>query len=303
MTTKPFQWKNLKKISSREKRLFESLFNLLPATGAREKLYLEIRKILMKHLGEKSFFYLESIQIKPYAAFLAELPDTAVMSVIGMEPIDEKAILHLDSNLAFLIIDRLLGGMGDPAVENRKLTETEQGVVQYLIMQILAKMWHVCGKSARVHFRFDRFCFIATEAEKYSAGRDESVSLVFKVGIGELSGFIKMIFPAAFIERASGIAIPAGMGGEEDYLVNKIKKFDYLRTVLWAEAGRLSVTPDDIAGLEAGDVMLFDECNLTLDGNHVDGSVNLKVGSGDSGSLTAGVDVTEKIVKCTISGG
>lgn len=300
MAVKPFFWKSLKKISKDDQLLLDSVYELLPETSARDKLAIEIRKTLMKHLGEKLFYYLDSVQTRPYLNFLSDLPDTPSIAIIGMEPISEKAVLYIDSNLAFLLIDRLLGGQGEPHIENRSLTETEQGVVQYLIMQILAQIWQVCGKSARVHFRFEKFCFSGRDIEKISNGKEPVVELNFKVGIGELSGFVKLIFPKTFIEKTASGHKQITEDIDLPYFLNKTSSYNYLQTTLWADVGRANISSIELSALESGDVIVFDETEAELIENQISGKASLRTGQGESGSLTAKVKPEGKVIKCTI---
>ncbi len=305
MAIKPYNIGNIKKVTEEEIRLTDALQELIPATSARDKLSLELRKTLMKHLGEKSFYYLDAVTSEPYASFVSYLPDTAILAVLGLEPSQAKVVVHIDNNLGFLLIDRLLGGaasaQGDVAVENRPLSETESGVLQYLIMQLLAQVWKTCGEASRLHFRFEKFVFSPRDIEKLSGKQETAAALTFKVGIGELSGFVKVIFPGSLLNK-----LPAVTGKENEfessYFMSKIGKYDYVRTTIWADAGRATVTSNDIIMLEAGDVVIFDDTGLMLKGGRPEGEIDLRVGKGDEGSLRAAVAMEKDILKCTIVG-
>src|SRR3989338_622545 len=295
---KSFNWTNLKRVSGEEIRLTDSLISLIPDTSVRDTLGISVRKMLMKHLGEKSFYYLDAVTTEPFAAFLAALPENAILATIGMEPSAAKAVLYIDANLAFLIIDRLLGGEKEPSVETRRLYETEQGVLQYFIMQVLAEIWRSCGSASRVHFRFDRFSS-GGDIEKLGTVKDVAISLVFKVGIGEFSGFVKAVFPGAFIGKAvTGKEIEPPF--ELDYFVNNAGRYGYLPATIWADAGHAIVSSADLISLEEGDVVIFDESGLMLKDGVPEGSVDLKVGRGEEGALKADAKIDGKILRCIV---
>ena len=115
MAVKPFNWGSLKKVSGDEARLLDTLFELIPATYARDKIVIDIRKMLMKNLGEKSFFYIDAVETGQYAAFLSSLPEAPVISVVDVETLGGKIVVYIDRVLAFLLIDKLLGCVGDVA--------------------------------------------------------------------------------------------------------------------------------------------------------------------------------------------
>lgn len=303
MSVKPFQWTNLKKVSGEEIRLADALLNFIPQTSARENLSRELLRMLMKHLGEKSFYYVDSVTTCMYGEFLARLPDCATLAVVGTEPAGHKIVAHLDNNMVHLLIDRLLGGSGDVASENRPLSETEAGVIQYLIMQVMATVWKVFGEAGRYHFRFDKFVFNASDASTLLSAKEPAVVIAFRVGIGELSGFVKLLFPKQFIEKVALDQMPPQKGAEYDYFVQKTRAYDFIRTILWAEAGRAAVPANDIALLEEGDVLLFDDTGLELKDGNPAGRVDLKVGYGEEGSFKAAIFAQAKNIKCTIVGG
>lgn len=300
MSVKPFQYSNLKKVSSEDAGLIESLFQMVPATHARDVLGVEIRKMFMRHLGEKSFYYLDGVGQEPYQTFLGGLPEFPVLAVVSIESLQGRLILHLDGNLAFLIIDRLLGGIGEPPIENRPLSETEQGVLQYMIMQLLAQVWKTFGESARFHFRFERFCFSAQEIEKFAARSDSAVSVNFKVGVGEFSGFAKLVFTKDFLNKAKATKGDIHGSAEISHFINNTRRFDYVGTTLWAEGGRVNIPAGDFNALEEGDVVIFDETGLNLADGKPLGSVRLRAGRGEGGVIQADIVEAGRRLKCKL---
>src|SRR3989338_3501553 len=118
MGTEPFQW-NLKVLSEKNVAATEALFSFLPATTVRDTVALELRKVLMQHLGNDSYFSLESVDAVPCRQWVGAIPEPAIVAVLGMAPLAAKALLHIDNVIAHHIIDRLLGGAGDISPEGR----------------------------------------------------------------------------------------------------------------------------------------------------------------------------------------
>jgi flagellar motor switch protein FliM len=299
MAVKPFNFGGLKKVSEASIQLIDLALEMLPETEARDKLGTEIRKIFLKHFGEKSFYYLDSVVSDSYGSIVASLPDNPIIAVLNLEPKEAKAIFTIDNNLVFLLIDRLLGGTGEPSVEKRPLSETEQGVLQYFIMQILASIWRSFGESARLHYRFERFIFDPRDAAPIINAKETAVSFVFKAGIGELSGFVKITFSVSFLNKIASTSSESV--SERAHFLERLDRFGFLRTSVWAECGKATISSSDLIALENGDVIVFDETGLTE--AKPAGSVDLKVGGGESGSLRADVSSTGKVIKCTIVGG
>ncbi|PIR17488.1 MAG: hypothetical protein COV46_03925 [Deltaproteobacteria bacterium CG11_big_fil_rev_8_21_14_0_20_49_13] len=303
MPVKPFNLSCIKKMSSEEVRLTSLLFDLSPESSSGDPVTVRIRKMLMKHLGERSFFYLDNVESLTFSSFLGSLPETVIISVMKVEPINIRLAAQIDNNLAFLLIDKLLGGTGEFAPENRPLSETEQGVLQYFVMQILSEIWKSSGSGARLHFRFEKFAFGMKDLENAGNLKDAAISLAFKVGIGDLSGFIKVIFTGDFIRKAQSLGLGKRSNAEGGHFSDRSERYGYIKTTLWADAGRVTVSSSDLITLESGDVLLFDESGLMLKEGKPCGSVELKAGRGEEASLTANIQPEGKTIKCTVAGG
>ena len=174
-------------------------------------------------------------------------------------------------------------------------------MLQYLIMQVLSSIWKAGGEGAKIHYRFGKFCFSVSDVEKIIPQKDTVVSAAFKVGIGERSGFVKLIFARTFLEKVSTVATSKDIT-ETSYFLDKAAKFDYIRGSIWAEGGRSSVSYDEMIALESGDVILFDETGLVLQGSKLSGEVNLRVGQGEEGGLRAEILTEKDNIRCTIIG-
>src|SRR5947207_2886065 len=72
---------------------------------------------------------LEDIVQTSYSEFLNNVSDPTCYVAISAKPLDGLAALELGPNLAFSLIDRLLGGAGKPISTPRPMTEIEQKVI------------------------------------------------------------------------------------------------------------------------------------------------------------------------------
>lgn len=299
---KPFKFDNLKKMTQREIDLTRALYEYLPATSVREDLQLAIRKTLMKHLGQDIRYFISSVDWINYGDFAQALPDVPVVSVFGLTPIDQKAILSVDHHIANMMINKLLGG-GDLTVsEIKALTETEQGVLQYLIMQVLSQIYKLTGSEPRVHFRFEKFMFQSEEIARMVSPDQKVCCMTIEVGMQDQSGFIKIIFPDPFLE---GMARTSKVSGktkkEKDYLLGEIQKWGFIKTAVWAKAGHSVLSPVEINELEKGDVILFDEIDLNIVDDNISGNVTLHFGASERSAVAEIVDVGKRKIKCKIN--
>lgn len=300
MAAEPFKW-DLKTISEKSVAATEALFSFLPATGARDTVVLDLRKTLMKHLGNETYFLVESVDVVPCRQWLSGISDPAIVAVLGMSPLSSKVLMHVDHIIAHHVIDKLLGGGGDVQPDVRVLTEAEIGVLQYLLMQLLVQLHAACGHDERIHFRFEQVIQRSENLVPLVPAKEEGVVVTVRLGFADHVGFVRLLFPNPFIAEAmvSPLHIPATRG-ERTHWRSRLEAFGELKASVWAEAGIVTVHPDELRSLEVGDVILLDESDMRLQGKKMDGEVKIRVGEGQRGSLKATVDAERDVLHCKI---
>lgn len=301
MGTEPFHW-NLKAISEQSVAATEALFSFLPATGIRDTVTLELRKVLMQHLGTESYFTLESVDVISCRQWVGTVSDPAIVAVVGMAPLPTKALLQIDHMIAHHVIDRLLGGSGDVTPDVRLLTEAELGVLQYMLMQLLLRLHKVFGHDERIHFRFEQLLQRTENLLPFAPPKEDGVLMSFRLGFADHVGFVRMLFPNPLIAKAMVEPMQgAGTPGENRYLRGRLAAFGDLKASVWAEAGIVTVDPEELKTLEVGDVIVLDETDLRLAGKKIDGDLKIRVGDGQHGYLRASVRADHDEVHCTVT--
>lgn len=303
MTVKPFHFK-LKKVSADEERLLSAVYSYLPANGLEERLQNGVREAVARHVGEDISFRLEALHHEPYSTFLSKLPHPALIAVIGLAPLSNKALLEIDPPLAALAIERILGGEATKVPETREFSDTEQGVLQYLLLQLLAGIHRTCDRDERVHFRMDRLAFSGQELKEIANGEERVAVLIFRVALGRHLGFVRLALPDPFVEEGflNSVAPGEDRPAEREWLLKLIRKFSYLRFPLWAEVGRTALSIDDLAGIEEGDLILFDQSSIALSKGRPGGMVTLRIGSGMQSGIDAELSADAKKAHCRIEG-
>jgi len=288
MAIKPYQLK-LKKVSKHRQALLKALFAYLPATGVRERFDRGVRDAISAQVNDKCTLRLEALHEDAYSQFINKLPDPSLLVVLGMAPLSGKAILEIDFSLAMMLIERILGGDSNSVPDIRELSDTEQGVMQYLILKVLEGVHTSCGNSERVLFRFERFAFRAHELEELVSGDDGVVTLVYRLNVGKRSGFVRLSLPDPFMKEAFlNVEAPDEIRKEErDYMIRNLRRFRSVDVSLWAEAGRSSLVGADIEQLEEGDIILFDRSSVSLVDGKTSGKTILRVGDGRRGAFDA----------------
>ena len=259
---------------------------------------------MIRHVGEGFSLRLEAARCEPFSEYISKLPGTAVMAVIGLAPVAGKALLELDAPLAMAAVERMLGGRAETMPEPRPLSETEQGVLEYLLLQVLAHIHRSCGGDARVHFRFERFAFDPRAVQGWADDGSNVAVLTFRIGLGARGGFVRLALPDPFIEETMLEVEAPGeeREGERAARVAAMRRLAHVSTQLKAEAGRMTLMPEELAQLEEGDVILFDEGRVHIDGGHPAGTAILRVGDGLHGGIEADVEADGERLHCTVRG-
>lgn len=302
MAITPYHFK-LKKISKRHEQLLDAIYSYLPAAGLREHFLNSINNSIERHLGDGFSLRLEAIHHESYSSFMGKLPEHPLIVVLGLMPQSSKLLCEIDSTLAMMAVERMLGGHVETMPEPRALSETEQGILQYLFLKLLAQVHRACGMDARVHFRFERFAFDSDKIAPFADLDTQVAVLVFRAMLGRHSGFIRLIFTDPFVEEGLlNVEAPDEIRPlERQHALEQMARFDFIRVPLWAEAGRTTLTGADLKQLEEGDVVLFEQGDLKLS-EGMGGRIVLRLGEGEGGGLDAMLTLKRKRAKCKITG-
>lgn len=303
MQIKPFKF-NLKKISTEDDRLISALYDYLPRGEVRGSFLQTICDTIQRLVSKKASFELEAMHYEKFSDYQASLPSPAILSVFGMNPLNKKAICEIDPVLAIFLVERLLGGKPRGVPTPREISDTEQGILQYLILQVLVGIYTAYGENPKIHFRFDRFADGAKGVSKLARAGENVAILVFRLKIGKLTGFVRLAFPSPFLEEAFlDSALEAGPGeGDREYYANELKRFGYIRVPVWAEIGHLTLMPDELGAIEIGDTVLLDESYIEPAGEDVIGRAIVRIGDGKCGGIESDLEIDGSHARCTLRG-
>lgn len=283
---KPFHFR-LKKISNQQLRLTEGLLNFLPRSGLKEDLQVGIRKTLHHYLSEVGFF-LEKIEEISFKDFFTGLPSPCGVAVLSCEPFAVKGFVAIDPLLSHLMIEKLLGGKGSSFGELRPLTETEQGVIEFLLLKLLAQIHRLSGEKAKLHFRLEKMVLEPSHLKGSGQENEALVCLKFHLSFLNHSGFINLYLPHPWVLEGFLQGLPEAASSEEQKELNaRLAAFTDFPCEVWVSLGEATLSATDLQSLETGDVVLFDRAQLRQSGGAWQGEVHLHVGKGEQGGFVA----------------
>ncbi len=212
-----------------------------------------------------------------FEEFLDSLPNPAVVAVVSMSPMKGNALLDLEPNLAFAIIDRLFGGPGAKPDTTRPLTDVEETVLGRILggmLQLLAEAWRnimVLEPKLQVIESNPLFAQVVSPGEM-------TVVVVLSAELAECEGGIKLCLPYITIEPAlpklsAQHWFTRGMRQEDapEKLEELKRRLKRVEVPINVALGSTRLTVRELLNLRVGDVIRLD--------NSVDQDLCLYVGS------------------------
>ncbi|MDR1482351.1 MAG: flagellar motor switch protein FliM [Synergistaceae bacterium] len=211
-----------------------------------------------------------------YDEFIHSLVQPTVIGILEMYPLSGNAILEISNQLTFAIIDRLLGGKGEPLRKPRDLTDIERTVIERVIMKILEHLEESWSTVVDIRYRFETM-----ESNPFFVqvcpGTDMVLLVTMKIQIGEIQGIMNFCVPYFVIEplidKLSSQQWFSSTGRKNVEGVKEIltERMNEVSVSLALELGHSIISLGDVIQMRVGDV-------VRLDGT-VDGLLGLRVGN------------------------
>lgn len=291
-TIKPYTFAGVPQLSSHDLEIENALLNFLPFALSESELKKKLEDFLAHQFNVKSSIQRERMSETTVAQFVQSIPDSAssLVALIGAQPVDSKAFVWIDAVLASSLIQKTLGADDGFPTEIKELTSIEEGVLQYLILKILAEIYHLYEDSTPLHFRLESLIQSKKGLNPYQKDETPTVILKYRVQVGKTIGFVVLALPHPFVETHFLSQDPTTQPLRPQSYQEALKKIDrmaYAKSQLWIELGMVSLTVSEKNQLEKGDVILLDETHSEWSDGKLAGNVLVRVGEGKEGGFLA----------------
>ena len=140
-----------------------------------------------------------SVDQLTYEEFSKSIPTPSTLSIINMNPLKGSAIIEMDPNITFTMIDRLFGGEGKAVGDNRELTDIELSVVEGIVIRILGNMRESWSNVIDLRPKLTN---IETNIQfaQIVPPNDMVVLITFQTKIGSVEGMTNLCIPYITIE-------------------------------------------------------------------------------------------------------
>ena len=200
------------------------------------------------------------VRVSKYSEFIRNLVVPTNLNLVHCKPLRGTALMVIDPNLVFLMIDNLFGGDGrfHTRVEGRDFTQTEQRIIQRVLeiwFDTYKKSWEPVHPLDFEYIRSEmntQFANIATPNEVV-------VSTTFTVELGSQSGEMHVCMPYSMIEPIRD-QLTSSLQGEtlemDQRWIKLLKQqIQTAEVELVVDLGTLRMTVGDVIKIRAGDVL------------------------------------------------
>ncbi|MEG0963684.1 MAG: flagellar motor switch protein FliM, partial [Lachnospiraceae bacterium] len=180
-----------------------------PAKFSKE--HLRTMEIIFEHYGRLlstnlPVYLRKNIQVEvmnseavTYSEFSNALSNPVLLGIVNFSPLPGNIIIELASNLAYAIVDRMLGGAGVPLERAREFSEIELLIIERIMnicINLLHEPWH---NVVDLHPRMERIETNSQFAQIISPS--EMIAIItINMKIGEVEGLMNVCLPYITLE-------------------------------------------------------------------------------------------------------
>lgn len=205
-----------------------------------------------------------SVDQIPFEEFIRSIPNITLINVFEVPPLDGNILMEINPNIAYSMLDRLMGGVGTSHSNVDNLTEIEQKIMTNLFERSFDNLREAWANIADIDP-------ILTELEvnpqflQMISPNETVVVISFNSIIGETSGMINICIPHVVLEPiVPNLSVRYWMQSntKENSPEQKMNIENNIRSSevnVAAELGSASISIEDFLFLQRGDVIQLDQ--------------------------------------------
>lgn len=276
-----YQFHNLEKVSRLQQQLVDRLQWMLPTITSTGEVSQSVRNRLKEMLEEDVSLHSEYVHVVAPKNLRRYVGEPTFLAVLAPQPNKTRGLLECELGLAHAAIDMLLGGAGE-AVSLRPLTDIEEGVMTYVILETLKALAPSLDPSLP-RLRLEGVCKGYEEAVQLVGDESHLAVVQLKAVFGQHSGYVRLFIPASVLATANPPADAEVRRARRRELASAhLSRLSRSKAWLRAEIGQLEIASGDLAQLRERDVIIVDGLSTRPDLGQP-GTGALRVGLGRSG--------------------
>lgn len=210
----------------------------------------------------RTFVQISVVQVEqlPYDEFIRSIPKMTVLNIFEAEPLVGRMVLEVHPNIAYAMLDRLLGGTGNAPTKINALTEIETIIMERIFSRAFESLQEAWKTVLDITPRMEA---LETNPQFMQiVSPNETIALIsLSTKIGDTTGMINLCIPHVVLEPIMSklsahqwfISEKKTRVPEEvDALKQRVSK---AKLPIIAELGESKLTIFEFLGLSVGDVI------------------------------------------------
>ena len=244
-----------------------------PAKFSKE--HLRTLEIIFEHYGRLMatnlpVYLRKNVQVEvinsealTYSEFSNSLSNPVVLGIANFSPLPGNVMMELSPNLAFAMIDRMLGGQGVPLEKARDFSEIELAIMERIFsncVELLRVPWETVVDMSP---RLERIETNSQFAQIISPS--EMIALItLNITIGDLDGLMNICLPFSVLEEVMDKLNTkfwfSTMQDKEDGTYEEAIEMLISKANIPVKAllGKSTISVNDFANIQVGDVIRLD---------------------------------------------
>lgn len=140
-----------------------------------------------------------SVDQIPYEEFIRSIPEMTVLNVYSLNPLDGRIIMEVNPNIAYGLLDRLLGGKGNSVNKIDNLTEIETMLMSQLFEKALPSLEEAWSSVVEIEAILEEF-EVNPQFLQMVSPNETVVVVSLNTAIGQTSGMINICIPHIVLE-------------------------------------------------------------------------------------------------------
>lgn len=198
-----------------------------------------------------------------YSEFSNALSNPVLLGIVNFSPLKGNILLEMASNLGYAIVDRMLGGLGNPLEKNREFSEIELVIIERVLnacVELLREPWQNVIELAP---RLER---IETNSQfAQIIAPSEMIAIVtINLKIGDVEGLMNICLPYMSLEEVMDKLNTkywfSTMQDKDDQVYEEAIEalISKANIPIKAVLGRSQVSVNDFVNIQLGDIIRLD---------------------------------------------
>jgi flagellar motor switch protein FliM len=206
-------------------------------------------------------FTVNTVEQLPYGEFIHSIPNMTLINLVNLHPLDGEFLFEVTPNIAYAMLDRLLGGPGEGMNKIENLTEIQTRILTQLHKHACVQYGAAWESVTEVEAEYDDF-EINPQFLQLVSPNERVILVSIYVTVGEVSGTLNVCLPFVTLESVLPKLSSHYLMQQEKRTTADNQESEYMQTQLMnsvvdlkAVLGLTELSFGELLHLEVGDCL------------------------------------------------